>query len=414
MSRRATTRAVPVALALASAAACNAILGIGETVTTDAGSADASVSSDGSVDETRPDEGTGDVAPRADAASIDATPDGGCDADLSSDPSSCGACGHECLGGGCSAGKCQPTVLLSGLQGAGAIAVDGTDLYVTEMPSGDVWRWPKDGGVASQVATSERWPAFVALDEQYVYWADEGLGSGPAQQPQLVRLSRSQPSTRDVLYTVPGSGGTGGIAGVAADGSHVFFVYGAGDGSGGVLSLPTGAPPGTLPTTLTTFAGLFPISMAIASGSVYFGSPTNTVYRVAFDAGADASPTTVTSSPPQPIVQSGDGAHVYWTHGGNPVPADASVDELDLATGLVRALAPQSGVPGVASDGQTVYFGASLEAGAELESVAASGGPVQYLALEPGAMASVAVDDVSVYWAAGGSGANYTVYRLAK
>jgi hypothetical protein len=70
-----------------------------------------------------------------------------CDeASVDSDPVNCGRCGHDCLGGTCAAGQCQPVVLMErqpfapGFSGRW-LATDGASLYwwileVTEPPHG--------------------------------------------------------------------------------------------------------------------------------------------------------------------------------------------------------------------------------------------------------------------------------------
>jgi hypothetical protein len=46
-------------------------------------------------------------------ANCDNDPATGCEVDLSNDGKNCGKCGHDCLGGACSSGTCQPVVLAS-------------------------------------------------------------------------------------------------------------------------------------------------------------------------------------------------------------------------------------------------------------------------------------------------------------
>ena len=76
------------------------------------------------------------------------------------DPASCGACGHSCLGGTCSAGVCQPVVLAVS-QGVGvgvepyyagprAIATDDTHVYWVAKPG--LFRVPIAGGVTEKLA----------------------------------------------------------------------------------------------------------------------------------------------------------------------------------------------------------------------------------------------------------------------
>src|SRR6476659_4574484 len=52
-------------------------------------------------------------APSSSDVAIDNATDAPCSADLGHDPANCGRCGHDCLGGGCDAGGCEPVVLVA-------------------------------------------------------------------------------------------------------------------------------------------------------------------------------------------------------------------------------------------------------------------------------------------------------------
>lgn len=67
-----------------------------------------------------------------------------CEADLASDAKNCGACGHDCLGGACTAGVCQPFVVGVGLSGPANPAVD---------ENGMLFFTTNDGAVRSCSAT---------------------------------------------------------------------------------------------------------------------------------------------------------------------------------------------------------------------------------------------------------------------
>lgn len=89
--------------------------------------------------------GIADV-PSADASDGASAADGGtCEAHLASDSSNCGRCGHDCLGGACKGGVCQPVTLAttaslgSGRVFAGSLMVDGADHLVWQdgLQAGD-------------------------------------------------------------------------------------------------------------------------------------------------------------------------------------------------------------------------------------------------------------------------------------
>jgi hypothetical protein len=64
--------------------------------------------------------------------------------DLMTDGKNCGACGHDCLGGSCSEGVCQPIELAQYTGNAEIIYVGSQDVYVTN-DEGYVGRAAKDG-----------------------------------------------------------------------------------------------------------------------------------------------------------------------------------------------------------------------------------------------------------------------------
>jgi hypothetical protein len=123
------------------------------------------------------------------------------------DPENCGACGHSCLGGACSAGVCQPVVLASGLgasigmwgsaaacamdagadagvnytecgldggvlTGPTALATDGTYVFWIDL-GGEVMRVPVTGGPTDRVTTTAAAPLGIGLDDQYVYFSSQ-------------------------------------------------------------------------------------------------------------------------------------------------------------------------------------------------------------------------------------------------
>ena len=153
----------------------------------------------------------------------DGDPANGCE-DLSSDPKHCGSCGHDCLGGACEQGACQPVLLASGLlrpfglakdddfvYGTGDssntienaqvwkvpvvgcanpancasimtasgsqyqdIAIDDEAVYVTDQQAGRVARLTKNGLQQCDIAVGQAKPQGVALRDGYVYWTDMG------------------------------------------------------------------------------------------------------------------------------------------------------------------------------------------------------------------------------------------------
>src|SRR4051812_9446736 len=65
-----------------------------------------------------------------------------------------------------------PKILASGPWGIARIAIDDEAVYVMSAPSGGLWRVPKDGSAASELARVAFVAAPPALDGEYAYWSD--------------------------------------------------------------------------------------------------------------------------------------------------------------------------------------------------------------------------------------------------
>ncbi|HEX4337605.1 MAG TPA: hypothetical protein VH062_16945 [Polyangiaceae bacterium] len=145
--------------------------------------------------------------------------DDACETNLSAS-TSCGACGHDCQGGACDAGQCQPVLLQSGLTG------------VTQL----------------------------AADTNYVYFTDYGTSSEPRLMRGSAKSSTSAELLADNLNT----------ASVVSDGAYVYWTTAntASSGqtaNGGIVRLPSG---GTSPVTIQT--GINPMFLAVDGKNVYW------------------------------------------------------------------------------------------------------------------------------------------------
>lgn len=128
---------------------CNAILG-NESAVFDPDASSTSSEAGSGLDGSSDGLATGDGS-SGDSAS-DAPTDGGTPCtDIDANPLHCGACGHDCRGGACESGKCQPVTIASDLPGPTAIAVDGTHVYWINIKTGDVHSVPIDGGAKTRL-----------------------------------------------------------------------------------------------------------------------------------------------------------------------------------------------------------------------------------------------------------------------
>lgn len=100
--------------------------------------------------------------------------------DVQSDPHNCGVCSHDCLGGECGYGSCQPFLVAqtpSAFQQQGLVADPGPDgnIYWGKFqPNGALFSVPKSGGDATTLATlpDGGWLYELATDGDALYFTN--------------------------------------------------------------------------------------------------------------------------------------------------------------------------------------------------------------------------------------------------
>ena len=98
----------------------------------------------------------GDTAPPSDGpddgSPHDGTaPDAGACTNVATNSKHCGACFHDCLGGQCVGGACQPVSVATDDGVLLAISLDATHVYWANRTTGDIMRAPIDGGAPERV-----------------------------------------------------------------------------------------------------------------------------------------------------------------------------------------------------------------------------------------------------------------------
>jgi hypothetical protein len=118
-------------------------------------------------------------------------PDSGTDADacvgvdLQTSAQHCGRCNHDCVGGTCVAGKCQPVQLgtatdapLETVVTSDAYVFAGVNFSGSLLTSGGIWRVPKAGGTAEKYATADYAEAAVVLGNTLYFIVNETPANG--------------------------------------------------------------------------------------------------------------------------------------------------------------------------------------------------------------------------------------------
>jgi hypothetical protein len=261
--------------------------------------------------------------------------------DLQTDGANCGVCGHDCLGGECTAGQCQAVTLLSGLDWPTRIAVDATNIYWTSSEAGTVTKMPIAGGSQTVLATGQKGATGIAVDASSVYWATY-LNNALTKMPQTGGPFGNLYSAVDPQD---------GPFAVAVDASNVYWTSFWG---GTVLAMPKKG--GAAPTTLFSGANTNPDGVAVDATYLYFSylgnvEPTDgtTIMKLPLAGGA---PTTVTTVPTVVSDIAVDASRIYWT-----TEYDGTVVQMPLGGGSPTTLVSGLFYPdGIAVDAAAIYW----------------------------------------------------------
>ena len=154
-----------------------------------------------------------------------------CESDTSSDPKNCGACGHDCMGGTCVAGRCQPVGVGAATEpNAQGLFVDKANVYWTNTgPGGQIKRCSVAGcgGTPTLLAANLASPNAVLASGTGVYWTNY---SGYTLMSCAIGGCSLAPTTLATVSVTANSFGR-----LASDGVALFFSNG---GSGIIRSCP--------------------------------------------------------------------------------------------------------------------------------------------------------------------------------
>lgn len=342
--------------------------------------------------------------PAADGAMSDVEAPAPCSPDLESDPKNCGRCGHDCLGGACAAGACQPVVLAYDQAGPRRIVLSDGYIYWYSASAGTISRVALAGGPPTVLlrglhTTSTNQTDFT-LDATKLYVRDlsrvmtlprEGLadGAAPVIRDDGPNASALPAIAVDASHVYIGSGG-GGLYATTKDLAQPFtkiaqtpiFFYTREEStwgaqlvadSAGILSVnpvlgtiylaskpadagadagDAGAAPGF--TALVTQQAL-PSGLALDQGRMFWANFGSGSVRSAAISGAEAgAPTQVASGLGGPRAVAVDQGFVYFTTAKTGTVASCPISGcVGSPRVLVRGLA---GPWGIATDDASVYF----------------------------------------------------------
>jgi sugar lactone lactonase YvrE len=334
--------------------------------------------------------------------------DGGCSPDVAGDPHNCGGCGHDCLGGDCAGGICQPVAIATNMVGASGIALDSDNVYWANYWAWTIMAIGKDGGCGDaavcprQLAPTPTFPSAVsypravAADGTHVFWANFDSACGAAGVYQVgvdggilplgsmacgpyflfpaagylyfsyAGVWRAQVGVADAATivatpTIP-EGGTVPVTtgGVAADGTDLYWTV---IDTGRVNKLPLGSTcveGATCPAIVTGDSPGGAFALTLDADNVYWTNmKEGTVKRVS-KAGGPVSTLATGQATAQVIAT--DGARVYWANFGDSTVRATSASASSPCDGTTCPVlaSDQRQVDGLAVDGVAVYWTTQL------------------------------------------------------
>jgi len=348
-----------------------------------------------------------DLPRRADAGSPPPSPasDAGTDADGAScvgapqsDPQNCGRCGHDCLGGACAAGVCQPFVFARATRPQQVFVVAGDVYFSDGETAGGGINWCAKGACEAPSRTAFATSSYgLAVDGSGIAAADRGSGAVHEFPLRFVAGATGVPCT---TVTAP--------VGTALDATHLFFTTLDGNvhrcirGSQGSMIVGQGAANGgavAVDATRVYWASDGATSCAGGNGCLQGVLKT-----------ASSAATAGVSLGRRPRTLFVSGTRLFWTASGGAYGGEASWRENGLG-GSESSYERQLGDPwGITADAADVYF-TTTDGKVRRALRTAPMGQSVILATGQNDPRGIAVDTDAVYWTSFGGNA---VMKLAK
>ncbi len=247
-------------------------------------------------------------------------------ANLATSKLHCGACDHDCRGGECIAGVCQPLFLATDQPNASGLAMDeGFVYWTTQTDGGTVMRAPKDGGRRDVIASDLNMPFDIAVDSTHAYFTTTAGG-------QIVAAQKDG-GPRTVIADQEDT-----PVGIAIDSENVYWTSVGETGvipqaDGGAVRTSTKA--GTIRRELARDQGYL-YAIAVDDTNVYWSNVTrNRIMRVNKRGGTVEQVSDTTPNPPHGLaIVSGV---LYWAEDGGRIM------RLKLAPGETPSLVKAGG-----------------------------------------------------------------------
>jgi hypothetical protein len=333
-------------------------------------------------------EGTGGSGGRdAGTGGADAGSEGGCQS-FDCDPHNCGGTGHDCLGGACLDGVCQPVTLISGLHAPQAIVItadrvyfDDGDSVVTCLKTG----CGPNGKDKQVIVTSAFGVSSLAVGEPHLYF---GLDVSPTGSVLRCQLPTCDSGTESLAE------GLDQPASIAVDDTSFYVVYGV-PGAGTVMSCPLAGcglsnmaakkyatnldQPVRVATTATDVYWITsdshlqrcpitgctgapedlalnanPAALTLAGNVLYYGDTNGGVIGCTLPS---CGPVLLANASAPPASIAVDKTHAYWSEPGVNDSPHGVIYRVPLAGGVPKTMATDLAAPTVlAIDAEAIYW----------------------------------------------------------
>jgi len=340
-----------------------------------------------------------------DAPAGDAPPSPACDpAKVATDPSSCGRCGHSCLGGQCVGGICQPALLatVSGTSAFGPV-LDGTRAVFAieavdsnQIPKGRLQWCAKSSCTDATVLGAD----LPSIPTSTLAFASDGVNDYVGVVGTLGGVFRlAQAGTLQPITVTDGTFGNADLLSVR--GSDVVFLNAYQNGPVGIYAVASDGV--TAPRLIVPVAETDRwLKIATLPDRVYAAD----FQRIATCSGTSCPALSIYGSPtvvqPDIIGMVSDGTTIFWTTDQQKLFSCAVGDSCAAATQLLDSVSFQNGVPrSLSIHGADLYM--TTDAAKVFTCVAATcGQTLRLIATEDAVVGSVIADEEAAYWIGAG------------
>jgi hypothetical protein len=257
---------------------------------------------------------------------------------LASDPHNCGSCGHDCLGGDCASGRCQPMVVVAQANAYG-IALDAANVYFSRTAGVNrgIARQPLTGGAPINIYNSSMTSILgmavaggkLIVNESYLHLESLPLPGGAASltagfdtplttfavdSAHVYYATNADTVVRSIGVDLA-AGSTPTVVGtiaqtataLASDGTTLYYAT---TNSLGALPLPSGATP-------VPFGSFGNISGLAVDGNTLWATTSAGTILTLQRSGSTVTIVDTISAQATPVTIAVDASAVYWVNQGD-------------------------------------------------------------------------------------------------